>query len=293
MNGLNDIVGQDAKEAGRWFSRPNLLINADFRCPVNQNGQMEYTGNAPWLDMWRSNNCKKVINDGYITVIGESGKFIAQFITNTNNKIEQWLNRKYTLSVLYTDGTLEYGSTIPTANASGKEWITFSTERLKGYLQFGWGNDKFLAVLWKQNDEDLQIVSVKLEEGPDQTHCHKENGVWVLNWRPRYEDELRKCHERYWESEMAFESNTVVENNHLLCNVRFPVAMRTIPKVTILASDKTENAISAWATGAVVLKDVHVNGLTLTKEGFNALYSDSGFTHGITYGFKVRADSNP
>jgi hypothetical protein len=41
--------------------------------------------------------------------------------------------------------------------------------------------------------EELSVKAVKLELGTEQTLAHQENGTWVLNEIPDYEEELVKC----------------------------------------------------------------------------------------------------
>ena len=77
------------------LSRPNLLINSDFRYPVNQRGETNYINNTNWqwcytVDRWALNgslNSMSVsVNNGSITVINNSD-YAAHF--------RQWFERKY------------------------------------------------------------------------------------------------------------------------------------------------------------------------------------------------------
>ncbi len=186
MNGLNDIVGQDAKEAGRWFSRDNLLINAYWgnkASIVNQQGKDEYVGKGYSIDGWRlwsNTNTLSIADDG---IIGDG--WLAQMLDY--GRIEPGV---YTLSALVASGKINYLHLYPAfGNAlvdcgGGLYTITgnLSKEKivagLRAAINFGTG---------------CKAIAAKLEKGPDQTLAHKENGVWVQNRTTRYEDELRRC----------------------------------------------------------------------------------------------------
>lgn len=49
------------------------------------------------------------------------------------------------------------------------------------------------AVLRIPSSDYVTYVAVKLELGDQQTLCHQENGVWVLNEIPDYEEEYYRC----------------------------------------------------------------------------------------------------
>ncbi|MCI7125678.1 MAG: hypothetical protein MR935_05680, partial [Agathobaculum sp.] len=44
-------------------------------------------------------------------------------------------------------------------------------------------------------------------------------------------------------------SSKYVSSAHLLCNVRYPVRMRTIPAVTLMSHLGTPNQVSQWGSG--------------------------------------------
>ena len=52
-------------------NKPNLLLNSDFRDPINPRGQTTYTGGKT-IACWKlaTDNDTLTINDGYITVTG-------------------------------------------------------------------------------------------------------------------------------------------------------------------------------------------------------------------------------
>lgn len=53
------------------WSNPNLLVNWDFRNPVNQRGQTSYVGAGYGIDMWWLQHLSRLqIEDGYVTYSG-------------------------------------------------------------------------------------------------------------------------------------------------------------------------------------------------------------------------------
>lgn len=62
-------------ELNTMFSNPNLLINSDFRNPVNQRGQTSYTGGSIYsIDRWMlGNNATLTVQDGSIKFEQSSG----------------------------------------------------------------------------------------------------------------------------------------------------------------------------------------------------------------------------
>ena len=124
MNGLNDIVAQDAKEAGRWFSRDNLLINAYWgnkASIVNQRGQTQYGfadgGEGYCIDRWWT-NCSlsdpiKITKEG-LYLPGFKGLY--QFFENDPANGEE-----VTCSVLLANNTL-YSATAKQIDGGGDDF---------------------------------------------------------------------------------------------------------------------------------------------------------------------------
>ena len=103
---------------------------------------------------------------------------LARIAQTLNNP--EWLGGKnLTASVLSGDGTLYFGT------------IT----RENGVLQNITTNLRFLSngIFEILDSLSTTFVAVKLELGTEQTLAHQENGVWVLNEIPDYEEELIRC----------------------------------------------------------------------------------------------------
>lgn len=154
------------------YSNPNLLKNWDFRQPVNQHGQMEYTtGNLEiyTIDMWKIGwNGKLTVKDGYIATAGPDACYIRTVFEDGYIK-----NRLYTFS-LADDTNAVYSAIIKrdvTDIPVGKHLLSVSSSQL---IIKNAGN----------------IQAVKLEVGTVSTLALD------LMQPPNYAEQLRLC-QRY------------------------------------------------------------------------------------------------
>lgn len=157
----------------------NLLINSDFRKPVNRNGKAEYTERWTYsIDRWiLHDNSKIAINDGSITV---TGSFYQIF--------ENLQDGQYTASVLAADG-LHTATAAIAATSSEQDIINLpsvgwairdSTGRWQLRIEFGNGPSEMFAAI--------------LEEGDHQTHFRQnESGEWELIDPVDYDTQYLLC----------------------------------------------------------------------------------------------------
>lgn len=248
-----------------YVSNPNLLDNWYFVRPVNQRGQMEYTGNGYSVDRWGIlNNVTATLQNASLNIAyTESEWNLYTFLDNVLMP-----GTTYTLSCLYKasgnpirlictwginkffyneqapisdDWTLaEITGTIP-ADATIDE-----NEIVVQSLGSGAGN--------------FSLKAIKLELGPTQTLAHQENGVWVLNEVPNYGEQLRRCW-RYYINSSTFGVGEAAAQRcpiwpikstsiHYCSGAQFPVVMRTTPVVTIYSAvNGTKNAVSNALNG--------------------------------------------
>lgn len=84
---------------------PNLLINSDFRNPVNQRGKSEYTGHNKYtIDRWRlcsgGQNGTLIKNDGYITLKNDTAdNTYLQYMLDNDAKLLE--GETITFSIVY------------------------------------------------------------------------------------------------------------------------------------------------------------------------------------------------
>lgn len=121
-----DTAADSAKLGGKaseyYLSPRNLLDNSDFRNPVNQRGQTEYS-NVSYtyaIDRWKTLDAGTVtVNDGYITTTNH----LVQFMPKA-------LNGVYTAAAKMLDGTIliASGSISGTGSIGDGETIQVGTE---------------------------------------------------------------------------------------------------------------------------------------------------------------------
>lgn len=174
-----------------WPSNPNLIINGDFRNPVNRNGKMEYIvagGTVHTIDL------HTLVNRGKIALTDEG--IVFQPTTSStafNSQIPGLLPGEYTFSVL----TKEYGLIF----ASGKvntdgDSITASepVNGLRFSLQYKSSANSVLNIYIHSLEVSVTLMAAKLELGSVQTLAHQDaNGNWVLNDPPNYDLQYLLC----------------------------------------------------------------------------------------------------
>lgn len=236
MNGLNDIVGQDAKEAGKWFSRDNLLINAYWgnkASIVNQQGKDEYVGKGYTIDGWAQN--ASPAENGIVRVT-DSG---LQFVATGDNIRFYWLQRfdeslkaelsgeTVTASVLTTTDLYSFTVKLPSDISQYDSYTAGHYASFDGFVfDIYHGASRF----WSRTiDATSTVRAAKLEKGIGQTLAHSENGVWVQNRRPDPRLELLKCQSFYLPLSLNSDFAGVNWGNGMYFFVPTPVQMRANP----------------------------------------------------------------
>ena len=176
----------------RYMSGTQILINANFRNPINQRNQLKYTSTGYAIDMWRLNT----FGDGFAELLPGVGIRLksgpkATSAAGFNQQFEaNLLGCIVTLSALDTQNRLLTVTSSILIDSSN--W-----QVSKGETDFGWiglkynGNNVFEFAI---TSLDNTIVAARLELGPFQTLAHKDGSKWVLNDPPPgYATELAKC----------------------------------------------------------------------------------------------------
>lgn len=220
MNGTNYIVGKAAQVPGY--------------CAI------EHT-----IDRWKLDIGGAVtLEDGCIC-LKKSGTYWGEYFDD----FDQFIGMTLTGSVLLSDGTLRTGSYV--YNGLLNQGQTFFSSELGFYIQRL--SSSLTQCEINSLVDNVKIKAAKLELGDTQTLAHKENGVWVLNEVPDYEEQLARC-QRY-----AVEENyhtTVGQLNYAgdkyMIPVQFPCTMRTSPAVTL-------KEISAFGWGTLPISGAEVS----------------------------------
>lgn len=164
----------------RNLSNKNLLVNWDFRNPVNQRGQTSYTGAVYGLDMWKSSVSSTVLSivSGGIKI--SSGGTAVQMLQFTpDNGMQVTLSAKINGEIISHTFIWDQSSTYI---ASG----TFPN----GFRLAVSGTVNYVQLYNVSGSADAVIESAKLELGSVST---------LQNDPPQdYGEELRKCQRYQW-----------------------------------------------------------------------------------------------
>lgn len=177
-----------AMAVNRW-SNQNLLINSDFRRPVNRNGKREYTTAGYTIDRWR-------ILDAVLQLT-EDGIHIAPTAYNNTftQKIENWnelVGKTVTLSFLCKNVTgtwtvASYNTPLSTFTTDGLVVITFT-------IPEGTPDINHFIGLAANAGAGIDLVAAKLELGGHQTLARQnEDGEWELIDPPDYDLQYALC----------------------------------------------------------------------------------------------------
>lgn len=174
--------------AVKYRTNPNLLDNWFFGRPVNQRGQVEYTGGYG-IDRWR------ILNVNKMSV--QSDCVIFTFVDNNYiawERLENLVSGTYTLSLLFKDGTLVTNT--KAIDVSQTSYVIDTPRHNEWNVQLH--EDKTVRITCTGNSGDTAaILAAKLELGDTQTLAHKDSsGNWILNEIPDFGEQLRRC-QRY------------------------------------------------------------------------------------------------
>ena len=143
----------------------------------------------------------------------------------------------------------------------------------------------------------IKIQAAKIEEGNTQTLAYQdEDGAWQLLPQPEsdYATQLIKCLYYYWDSDSPGYggcSGIAINPTTLMCNVQFPIPMRTIPSVMLYGNGEVNKVRS---TGDGTLISIPSSGsYARNKSGIAFIYcpGSSIFTTSMGYDFRIVANA--
>lgn len=230
---LDTSVNNVSNQLGT-FVRPNLLDNWYFGRPVNQRGQMSYTGSGYGIDRWITD-----IDAGVGITITDNGIVIASAGTYWGTRLDniaRLSGKTVTGSILMSNGTLYSGTIESVKWQMNVAQIIFSNTDITLYINKV-EDDKAQLEIGAVR-AGVEILAAKLELGSTQTLAHQEGDKWVLNEVPDYGEQLRRC-QRYFQT---FATESLRPTNAL----DFRPVMRTTPALsTITVGGKTLYTASA------------------------------------------------
>ena len=152
-------------------SSRNILINWDFRKPVNRNGKEEYTGALNvTIDRWSHNGGTAIFSNGCARWDEDTVLF-----QKTSSDLD---SERYYVSYMDADGRVFGGPLLKRYSLYGDYWFT---------------TDDAGVFYMKPKADSPAMVAVKVELGTRQTLAHKEGDRWVLNDPLDYDLQYALC----------------------------------------------------------------------------------------------------
>ena len=266
----------------RQFCNRNLLDNWYFANPVNQKGQIEFTGSGYTIDRWRSYGAKVSINDGYISLSTEGNPTFCQ-----KSEFDLY-DKTLTFSVLLANGSLCTGTGILASGTAWKNTTLYEDSSIKLWLQNS--DPLFNTAIDIKGNTPVDLVAAKLEFGSSQTLAHKEGSKWVLNEIPDYATELAKCQRYFYKTQGAFEYRGIAISRWYVSSgtIELPVPMRIKPACKIFDRSGNVGKISTRNTGETVNGSI----AAVTNRVVYAYATDANFVTGTEYDFAIEANAN-
>lgn len=270
------IISTVPKGAAVEGINPNLLRNWYFVgggtgrgvFPVNSRGQTSYDTSGFSVDGWKTDGqATAAWTSSYLYLSlksGQSNYAIIQKISDFN-KLD---GKNVTVSVLYGSGLVSGTATINMSNQYTYIYSNSSTN-----FEFISDNRNYALYIRRTNSTPVTIIyAVKLELGDQQTLAHQENGVWVLNEIPDYEEEYYRCITSDADSTDTY-ANQKVSNITVQCNSVGSSSLRYYNKL-IQSTHKVLD--STFSNPAAQTSDITVT----TYDGY--LDFSNGFASGAT-----------
>lgn len=267
----------------KFTVNPNLLDNWYFGNPVNQKGGTEWLSSSssaiPCVDRWAwwgqyiTGTRLNLLDDGLQLAKPAEGQGLYQAIIQKVEKTRVPVGATVTLSALVkaeADASVvlaineSYNGSSMQANVW--ELITFTVNAPSVEQTYS------VSIQRNSGGIAFTVKAVKLELGSTQTLAHLENGNWVLNEIPKYEDVLSNC-QRYafnvvnsddnWE---ILGSGFAMDENRLFCFIPTSTTLRGKPSIAYSGSFRAVRNTSAGAgivINAMVVDHASNNGVSV------------------------------
>lgn len=212
------VYGQGRNLLDNWYFAGGGSQQGNSQFPINSRGLTTYpegTNNSYCIDRWKTNGTTtevSVQSDG-ILVTGVDGSGV---INQRVHHLEIY-GQTVTYSILYKDGNgvLQLASgtgTVPSSAVSSATTVVSLTSQIPNGALCGLfinSSNVCYAQFGNTTGNSLKVVAAKLELGSVQTLAHQENGTWVLNEAPDYEEELLECQTNTTDPNDTFANLTV------------------------------------------------------------------------------------
>ena len=179
---------------------PNLLDNWYFvgggsqqgggQFPINTRRKTSYSGAVQYtIDSWKTSNANTTVAIGSAGVTISASSGTTPYLLNQIANIEPLRGNIVTLSIMVGGICYSASTTIPASNPS--EATLYATISGIGHILYM--SNAWYVRLQGPTGGNQTYTAVKLELGSTQTLAHQENGVWVLNEIPNYEEQMVRC----------------------------------------------------------------------------------------------------
>lgn len=234
-----------ALEIGAVVPGKNLLINWDFRKPVNRNGKREYTGFGYTIDRWSTEGTTvKVEADGLLlenTSDTGSSQFVSTFEASrlidgqiyTASLFLKNLVGSGSMVVQYREGAYTYlmGAPLSDGLISVSNRISTSGITILGYM------------VRIEPNSSVKLIAAKLELGSVQTLARQNtDGEWEIIDPPDYDLQYLLC-SQYSQSTWEWVGSQH-SNENLLDNSRLDINQRGLSEYTNYGY-----TVDRWALG--------------------------------------------
>ena len=252
---------------------PNILINSDFRNPINQRGKDVYTEVSKYtIDRWRLMSSSATtpptltINKGYISLTGVENQNSYLYQTIDKDFIKNMQDESMTLSIRYRNNSsnafrLAMGGNFDLRLQPSDKWrcisVTSKAKDINTLIIQNWDGVKFV-------DGTIDVEWVKLELGERATYLVPKD----------YFEELRVCRRFYQKIDYVLPVSILrpTDSSYPISEmIYFRDSMRVIPKVTLYSNSDTRGKVFCKFASANSLNDTEVEAIVENrgKDGFN------------------------
>jgi len=272
----------------------NLLINWDFRNPINQRGQTEYGANNYGLDMWiLSGDGSKslMVRNGYIEIVCSSigtwtnlGQRLECHLTSGTYTISFFVDDHTMVNQLVTEGTLNGKPSFHSVGSFSTNIITNTFTVLE--------NEEVstITLQMKERIGSLKVYAGKLEEGSISTlKLDLKNPLTYQSWQI----ELEKC-QRYLQvcNGLVAKSDKpiigILNAQYTTQGIAFiptQVPLRTTPTIQLIGTAKLWNGVKTYDVTRISVSYSSAQGITAT-------INSEGLTAGIDYMLRLSGTSS-
>lgn len=271
----------------KFTVNPNLLDNWYFGNPVNQKGGTEWLSSSssaiPCVDRWTwwgqyiTGTRLNLLDDGLQLAKPAEGQGLYQAIIQKVEKTRVPVGATVTLSALVkaeADASVvlaineSYNGSSMQANVW--ELITFTVNAPSVEQTYS------VSIQRNSGGIAFTVKAAKLELGSQQTLAHLENGNWVLNEIPKYEDVLSNCQRYVFNVVNSDDNYEILGNgfamdvNQLFCFIPTPTTLRGKPSITysgLFRAVRNTSAGGGIVINTMVVDHVSNNGVSIICSG--------------------------